>query len=393
MVGTFRFGACLSVVVITLCAPIAIAQQEDVVSETPLMVAVGACCDTATATCTPDVAEGDCQGMNQNWFEGVTCAAADCGSPLGACCFKSTNGIELCNNLPESLCAIIGDQSEPREWQGGKICAVNNQSCPFISCLEREGRCFEPHATAGCNDAFCCSAVCRLPFQDFCCVFEWDFVCVQVANGLTACDIGACCGLSTGTCVDDVASSDCSATTDAYTRAQACSSITCEPTFGACCDRTAGGGAVCSDNVFQDDCMAANLEFTAGEICANAGCTEFTGSCCDLRDGTCADGIELDNCSDPAQRWLQSTTCDIASCSPESAACCDRLHGTCTSATFAACSCNDCEWLVGQRCEDVVCEAGFLPIPTTSQWGLAVLTLLLLCAAKIAFARPTEATT
>ncbi len=391
MVGTFRFGACLSVVVFTLCGPVAIAQQRDDVSATPLMVALGACCDTVAATCTPDVAEGDCQGMNQNWFEGVTCAAADCGSPLGACCFKDTDQIEKCMNMPESLCAVTGLTFVPRQWQGGATCGTNNQSCPLISCLGREGSCFEPHFTRACNDASCCSDVCRLPFQDFCCEFEWDYGCVQIANGV--CDLGACCEMRSGTCVDYISSTNCSGETDAYFLREQCSEVACTPAVGACCDRTAGGGAICVDDAFLDDCIAPHLQFTADETCASAGCTEFTGSCCDFRDGTCADGIELGNCGAPAQRWLQSTTCDIASCSPESAACCDRLHGTCTSATFAACSCNDCEWLVGQRCEDVVCEAGFLPIPTTSQWGLAVLTLLLLCAAKIAFARPTEATT
>lgn len=44
----------------------------------------------------------------------------------------------------------------------------------------------------------------------------------------------------------------------------------------------------------------------------------------------------------------------------------------------------------GADCADVECEAQFVAIPAVSEWGLVILTLTLLVAAKIRFRRGTE---
>jgi hypothetical protein len=82
--------------------------------------------------------------------------------------------------------------------------------------------------------------------------------------------------------------------------------------------------------------------------------------------------------------------CDAAtdSCAhvPARGACCDSWRGTCEEdAPQAACDCDSCVWTTGEACADVDCE--FMAIPTTSQWGIVVLTLLLLTGAKVWFGR------
>jgi hypothetical protein len=72
---------------------------------------------------------------------------------------------------------------------------------------------------------------------------------------------------------------------------------------------------------------------------------------------------------------------------PIHGACCDRdPFGACRDdVTEANCSCAQCEWLEDEVCANVECSPE--AIPTTSQWGVAVLTLLMLIGAKIYFGR------
>ena len=60
--------------------------------------------------------------------------------------------------------------------------------------------------------------------------------------------------------------------------------------------------------------------------------------------------------------------------------------GVCTDGlTQAACDCPTCEWVKLGSCSDLECP--HTSIPAVSEWGLVVVTLLLLTAAKIAFRR------
>mgnify|MGYP001584142731 CR=1 FL=1 len=73
-------------------------------------------------------------------------------------------------------------------------------------------------------------------------------------------------------------------------------------------------------------------------------------------------------------------------------ACCDHdPFGGCTDGVSQTeCDCGRCEWTEDALCDDVECPRD--SIPTVGAWGLAVLTLLLLTGAKVAFARRTPAT-
>jgi hypothetical protein len=74
-------------------------------------------------------------------------------------------------------------------------------------------------------------------------------------------------------------------------------------------------------------------------------------------------------------------------CDAVTGACCDHdPFGACTDGlTQAACDCPTCEWVKLGSCSEVDCP--HTAIPTVSEWGLVVLTLLLLTGAKVLFAR------
>jgi len=74
-----------------------------------------------------------------------------------------------------------------------------------------------------------------------------------------------------------------------------------------------------------------------------------------------------------------------------SGACCDRTNpdplaatGVCTNnVAWGDCQGPDLVWTQGQTCSQVECAATLQAIPTVSEWGLVLLTLLLLVGAKI----------
>jgi len=106
-----------------------------------------------------------------------------------------------------------------------------------------------------------------------------------------------------------------------------------------------------------------------------------SGTCVVTPPPNCDDGNDctVDSCNEATR------SCDhMAVCG----ACCDAWIGECHDAVAQAdCNCPSCVWSGGRDCADVDCKAEFVAIPTVSQWGLVVLTLLLLTGAKIGFAR------
>jgi len=120
----------------------------------------------------------------------------------------------------------------------------------------------------------------------------------------------------------------------------------------------------------------------------------LTGRCC-FGSGTpaegCVEGVTRAECDNQPAPVVFTAE---AHCPPEGSdcervtgACCDGdPFGPCTDdTTLSACECSSCTWHEFQTCEDIDCSSH--PIPTASGWGLAVLTLLLMIGAKIAFGR------
>lgn len=126
-------------------------------------------------------------------------------------------------------------------------------------------------------------------------------------------------------------------------------------------------------NVCQDDALFCNgLETFDPE----SGCVVIPPNCDDNNDCT------TDSCNEVTD------SCDhVATCG----ACCDSWIGECNDAVAPeVCVCSNCIWSGGADCADVECEAQFVAIPAVSEWGLVILTLTLLVAAKIRFRRGTE---
>jgi hypothetical protein len=148
---------------------------------------------------------------------------------------------------------------------------------------------------------------------------------------------GMACSSDNDTCTDDACNGTCGCT---HTKNAVC---------GACCNKAEVGGG-CTDQVPPEDCTGdPQLQHFPGETCAEvdaAGlCLEHTGACCDQDPfGICQDTV------------------------PES-----------------QCNCSKCLWYKDTPCSQIGCVHN--SIPTVSQWGLAVLTLLLLTGAKIYFGR------
>ncbi len=144
-----------------------------------------------------------------------------------------------------------------------------------------------------------------------------------------------------------------------------------------------GGTPVnCDDN---DTCTSDTCVEPAGtcEHSSNGTC----GACCNTLAGTCTDNRVQADClsENAAQRvWTPGRTCGEVPCDAVLGACCDHdPFGACTSTTLAQCQGGKLEWTKLASCANINCEHG--AIPTVSEWGLVVLTLLLLTGAKVYF--------
>ncbi len=213
----------------------------------------------------------------------------------------------------------------------------------------------------------------------------------------------------------------------------------CEgPSVGACCD-TNGPDTGCTDNVLQGACVGADKVWTengkctttscvcipdcAGRQCGDDGCSGNCGTCDDgngCTNDACglADQCVFTNNSAPCNDHNACTGGDVCAggaCGGTAVVCndgnacnglesCNAILG-CVPGTPLAC--DDGLFCDGEEfCVPIYgCQAGNSPctenetcdedtdqcvpnvIPTVSQWGLVVLTIVLLAAAKVRFAR------
>jgi hypothetical protein len=195
---------------------------------------------------------------------------------------------------------------------------------------------------------------------------------------------GACCDGETGICTDGVVPAECNCEQCEPFKDQTCAEIECLRHTGACCH---GIDGTCSDGVYPEDCMGDQEVWSKGLTCGEVTCVEHTGACCDGLTGACTDGVFDQNCTCEKCTWTKGEDCAAVGCTAELGACCDHDGGNCTSTTMAQCNCEKCDWTQDADCSEVECAANFTPIPTVSEWGLAILALLLLVGAKIYFSR------
>lgn len=191
---------------------------------------------------------------------------------------------------------------------------------------------------------------------------------------------GACC-FPDGNCVDGAPSTLCGCLGGTYEgNGTTCLAVACPvPPAGACCmpdgtcdDDATSGGCAAGGGVYEGD----------GTTCAQTACSAPTGACC-APDGTCGDDVRESDCLDAALSYEgDGTTCGVVEClvEPLSGACCTD-GGSCQDGI----SPEDCQGSlqVGETCAEG-CPA---PIPTASEWGLIVMTVLVLTAGTVLVGR------
>jgi hypothetical protein len=159
-------------------------------------------------------------------------------------------------------------------------------------------------------------------------------------------------------------------------------------------------GGECRSGVGPSDCDTSNpqIRWYKDLLCIEDGgtvdCLEHTGACCDQRIANpvlrCRNDIPKSLCpmDDPRQvQWYKDTLCSAIDCSEHTGACCDEdpFGGCAEDVPASDCNCKKCVFYKNLQCDEIECPHN--AIPTVSQWGLVVLTLLLLIGAKIYFYR------
>jgi hypothetical protein len=197
--------------------------------------------------------------------------------------------------------------------------------------------------------------------------------------------LGACCLLD-ATCLADTALVICDALAGTWFGGSACDRSPCDPpASGACCDSATGACTIQTEPA----CVTAGLVFWGGgTVCDPNPCPQPpTGACCNQEQGTCT---ILTQAACQAASGLyrgDSTSCDPNPCL---GACC-LANETCIPSTTTP----YCEGLSGYwRGPATDCPPGpcFDPtIPAVSDWGSALLFLLMVSAGILVFrnrARP-----
>ena len=141
---------------------------------------VGACCDTQFLDEQGEAVCRELPHMNcpaNRWLDVATCDGDPfipaCG--LGACCTP----YDTCQNLTHNECLALAAPDEQILWEKNVYCGDVGFVCPYYACVQSEqnGDCARARSDVGCNDFYCCRAVCDL--DPFCCKVAWDETCVR----------------------------------------------------------------------------------------------------------------------------------------------------------------------------------------------------------------------
>ncbi len=158
---------------------------------------------------------------------------------------------------------------------------------------------------------------------------------------------------------------------------------------GACCFGLGTLLQGCVDGVTRAECgdQPSPAVFTPEAQCAPDGpdCGIYLGACCDALCGTCQASIAEVSCKGTHSVWTAQASCNNVECTADDGACCqgDPFEPCTDNSALSQCQCPTCAWHKLQRCTDILCPRASIPV--ASEWGLIVLTLLLMVGAKVAF--------
>ncbi len=288
----------------------------------------GSCCDAGPrsgGTCTDGVLEADCVGAQLTWTKGATCDQEG----YSTLCDIGYGGCSCTGNLTAGLLTPCpGLCTNP----------PTDRTCSTYADCQVEGFCF---------NGLCAQAVCS-----------------GAAGANTPCSSNADC-TAPATCTAYV----CNGNAD------------CPGVSGPCVvPAVSPGGRLCTSD--------AQCTVPAAPVCE-----EHKGACCEYVKGTCADDVLEEDCKGAQETWFKLERCaDVEArggCEAHLGACCDEdPFGGCTQTTENACAATPGGKGVFyklQDCSEITCVHN--AIPTVSEWGIVVLTLLLLTGAKVYFGR------
>lgn len=367
----------------------------------------GACCDANTGTCTDNVLDENCQNVlpedQYTWFKEEDCLAVeargDCNEHTGACCDHNLPGGSCVDNVPGSQCVNVNPEDQFEYFKGMTCADVETQGL----CNEHTGACCD-HALAGgaCTDAIPAS-ICFDGSRSQPEYFKGETCATIEAQGLCNEHIGACCDRRISDpvqrCQDNVPQSLCIIDDPSQVRwfkDTLCGQLDadqCSEHTGACCDTSPGAGGpepegACTDGLTPGQCSGVQRRWVKDTLCADIepACLETTGACCNTLEGSCANNTYFGECQGDQRIWSKAAACDDVECEARLGACCDQdPFGICQVTTNAGCNCDKCVWSKLLTCDQIDCTHN--SIPTVSEWGLVVLTLLLLTGAKLFFGR------
>jgi len=382
--------------------------QEEICAGIVCEETLGPCCNGTTFACTNNVLQADCQGADLYWRTGATCESCAPGpqlylTPVPAKVGSYPPGTTIVGNELTAYAGGFrawfefklshwdpnGDNIPPLKiWQfqidtsgyEGVYADPSNPDVdltpPVIACADNAA-CVTTFGEAW---AKCQLGTCMTGYVDSVGTGRPDSWCADTGSG--PCDYGDCnatppislCG---------------SIYPDGFGRPDAGIEY-----YGATVvlDIPAGAKGKYTVNLDTDQTYLSDTAWPEPNEIPTFSETGFVvniliGSCCDGITGVCTDAVVQGACAGDQLTWTVAMLCDDLDppCTAHPGACCNRdPFGGCTDdATLAQCVCPTCEWSKGSVCTELECLV--TPIPTVGEWGLVVLTLLLLTAAKVAF--------
>jgi len=364
----------------------------------PCGVDLGSCCNSGPGTggtCTDGVAESACTGAQLTWTAGATCDPDGfpslCNISPGTCsnAYPGHAAPHFCVNRPGyEPCLADSDCDDPGFCFGGHCSQPSTPgTCAYISAgfCQAMGQCTGAPPCVPSTGANCCDPVCPVACPG-------GAVCQAISQPCNAVPGGADCAFCEG--CDAFPTVGCTTDADCPSPRPGIPAGVCEPNPTFVCnndgDCPAGttcqvpavspGGVLCTTD---DECLTY--------VTAAPACDETPGACCEQVFGTCEDNVLSADCptGTAAQMiWSKGQSCTAVGCSADLGACCDHeTFGGCTETTFVGCPTEGTknEWTKEATCAEIECT--HVAIPTVSEWGIVVLTLLLLVGAKVYFGR------
>ncbi len=211
------------------------------------------------------------------------CAAAVCALP-------SAIAADCCEVLWDQTCVDLAE-----------VLCYDLLVCPG------EGPCNQQHGGVGCEDPFCCAAVCEL--DPICCAGEWDSTCVGLANQYCNAANKPFCPCA-GSCFEPrpIDINDPDAPQPGCEDASCCAAV-CELDPQCCAE----------DGIWDASCVALAEQY----CCRGIFCGDFCA-------GSCLVPSETPNCDDPA--------CCAAVCTIDPYCCETRWDSGCVATAAERCT-------------------------------------------------------